>query len=132
MSGLPRSPATVENLASIRVRGARLEHRGLGVGADVAGDLEPAERAAALGVRLPLLDPLPVEVGHLLDQVAVLQQDRPARADGQRIRVALDRDAGCPSSGPDWVACWSYLYLLEDSEKCAGKRLEFSRAAGLA
>src|SRR6185312_690196 len=73
---------------------ARLEYRGLGVGADVAGDLEPAERAAALGVRLPLLDPLPVEVGHLLDQVTVLQQDRAARADGQRIRVALDRDAG--------------------------------------
>ena len=74
--------------------GSRLEHRRLGVGADVAGDLEPAERAAALGVRLPLLDPLPVEVGHLLDQVTVLQQDRAARADGERIRVALDRDAG--------------------------------------
>jgi hypothetical protein len=43
----------------------------------------PAERAAAPGVRLPFGDPLPVELSHLLDQVAVVQQDRPARADGQ-------------------------------------------------
>ena len=47
--------------------GAGLEHRGLGVGADVLRHLEVAERAAALGVRLPLRDPLPVEVRHLLD-----------------------------------------------------------------
>ena len=75
-------------------RRVRLEHRRLGVGGHVLGDLDPAERAAALGVRLPLRDPLPVPLGHLLDQVAVLQQDRAARTDGQRILIALDRDAG--------------------------------------
>jgi hypothetical protein len=36
----------------------RLEQRRLGEGADIVGDLEPAKRAAALGVRLPLADPL--------------------------------------------------------------------------
>ena len=73
--------------------GAGLEHGRLGELADVVRHLEPAERAAALGVRLPLRDPLPVELGHLLDQVAVLQQDRATGADGQRVLVALDRDA---------------------------------------
>ena len=42
--------------------GPRLEHRRLGVGTDIASYLEPAERAAALGVRLPLGDPFPVEI----------------------------------------------------------------------
>jgi hypothetical protein len=68
--------------------------RRLGEGADIVGDLDPAKRAAALGMRLPLCDPLPVEVGHLLDQIAVLKQDRAARADGQRILVAFNRNAG--------------------------------------
>ena len=67
--------------------GAGLEHRGPGVLADVVGHLEVAERAAALGVRLALRDAFPVEVGHLLDQVVVLQQDRAVGADGQRMLV---------------------------------------------
>ena len=75
-------------------RRAGLEDRGAGVGADVVGHLERAERAAALGVRLPLRDALAVEVGHLLEQVVVLQQDRPVRADGQRMLVAGDGDSG--------------------------------------
>ena len=53
-----------------------------------------AERAAALGVRLPLGDPLAVEVGHLLDQVVVLEQDRAVGADGERMLVALNRGTG--------------------------------------
>ncbi len=76
-----------------RGRRVRLEQRRLGVGGHVLGDLEPAERAAALGVRLPLRDPLPVPLGHLLDQVAVLQQDRAARAHGQRVLIAFNRNA---------------------------------------
>ena len=83
-------------------RGAGLEHRRLGELAYVVRHLEPAECAAALGVRLPLRDPLPVELGHLLDQVAVLEQDRAAGADGQRMLVALDRDAGIVVVGLDW------------------------------
>ena len=85
--------------------GAGLEHRGPGVGADVAGHLEVAERAAALGVRLPLRDPLPVEVRHLLDQVMILQQDGPFRAGRQRELVALDRDAGVGGRGYWTVVC---------------------------
>ncbi len=72
----------------------RLEQRRLGVPADVAGGLEVAERAAALGVRLPLRDPLPVEVGHLLDQIVVLEQDGTVRAYRQRMFIALDRGSG--------------------------------------
>jgi hypothetical protein len=47
--------------------GPRLEHRGLGVSADVIGHLESAERTAGLTVRLPLGDPFPVAAGQLLD-----------------------------------------------------------------
>ena len=78
-----------------RVRtGAGLEHRGPGVGADVLRHLEVPERAAALGVRLTLGDPLAVEVRHLLDQVVVLEQDRAVGAHGERMLVALNRRAG--------------------------------------
>ena len=94
MSGLPRSPATVENRITISVLAPGWKHRRPGEGADVLGHLERAERAAALGVRLPLRDALPVEVGHLLDQVVVLQQDRAVRADGQRMLVTGYRIAG--------------------------------------
>ena len=61
--------------------------------ADVVGDLEEAEGAAALGVHDPLGHALAVEVGHLLDQVVVLEQDRPVRAGGERVVVARRRDA---------------------------------------
>jgi hypothetical protein len=46
----------------------------------------------ALGVRLPFGNALPVEAGHLLDQVMVLQQDRAVGAEGQRELAARDRD----------------------------------------
>jgi hypothetical protein len=42
-----------------------------------------AERPTTFGMRLAFWDPFPVEVGHLLDQVVILQQDRAVRADGQ-------------------------------------------------
>jgi hypothetical protein len=78
---------------------AGLEERGMRVGADVVGRLEVAEGARALGMGLALGDPLPIEVGHLLDQVLVLQQDRTVRSDGQRVLVAGDRDAGVSGGG---------------------------------
>jgi hypothetical protein len=53
-----------------------------------------AERAAALGVRLALRDALPVEVGHLLDQIVILQQNRAVGSDRQRVLVTGYRDAG--------------------------------------
>ena len=63
--------------------GAGLQEPGLGVGADVLGDLELAEGSAAFGVGLAFRNALPVEVGHLLDQVVVLQQDGSIGSDGQ-------------------------------------------------
>ncbi len=47
---------------------------------------------AALGVHDPLWDALAVELRHLLEQVMVLQQDRPVAASGQRVLVTLNRD----------------------------------------
>src|SRR6201999_2968972 len=43
--------------------GARLKYRGPGVFADVVSDLEAAERAATLGVRLTFRDAFPIEHG---------------------------------------------------------------------
>jgi hypothetical protein len=60
---------------------------------DVAGDLEVPEGAAALGVGLALGDPLAVEVGHLLDQIVILQQDRAVWPHGERMLIALDQRA---------------------------------------
>ena len=53
----------------------------------VTGHLEVTVRGGALGVNDPLRDPLPVEVLHLLEHVAVLHQDRAAGADGDRVVV---------------------------------------------
>src|SRR5690606_22568106 len=77
-----------------------LEHRRTGVAAHITGDLEVAEGARPLGVWLPLRDALAVEVGHLLDQIVVVQQDRPRRTDGERVRVAGHRRAGVGGRGP--------------------------------
>jgi hypothetical protein len=70
-----------------------LEQGRFGEAADVLGRLEVAEGTATLGVHDPLGHPLPVELGVLLDQVVVLQQDRAVGAEGQRVVVARDRDA---------------------------------------
>src|SRR5690606_26489607 len=72
----------------------RLEQCRLGVLADVLGGLEETERATTLGVHDPLGHALAVELGVLLDQVVVLQQDRTVRASGQRVVVAGHRNTG--------------------------------------
>jgi hypothetical protein len=77
----------------VRLR-AGLEHRRLGVAANVARYLEVAEGAGALGMGLALRDPLSVEVGHLLDEVVVLQQDRAVGANRERELVGRYRDTG--------------------------------------
>src|SRR5439155_6934522 len=71
----------------------------LGVGADVVRHLEGTEGAAALGVRLALGRALTVEVRHLLDEIVVDQEDRSVGADGERVLLALDRDAGIRRRG---------------------------------
>ena len=78
---------------------ARLEHGRLGVGADVLGHLEVSEGPGTLRVGLALRNPLPVEVGHLLDQVVVLQQDGAIGPHGERELVAGDGDAGIGCCG---------------------------------
>jgi len=74
--------------------GARLEYRGLGIGTDIVGHLEPTEGAAALGVRLALRNSFAVELRHLLDEVVILQKDRAVRTDGERVLITRDRDTG--------------------------------------
>ena len=69
-------------------RGAPLEEGGLGVGGDVLGGLEDAERAGALRMDVALRDALAVEVRHLVQEVDVVQQDRAVGADGQAVAVA--------------------------------------------
>src|ERR1700675_4448234 len=63
--------------------GARLKHRGPRVAADVMGDLEMTEGAAALRVWLTLRDAFAIEVRHLLDQVMIVQNDGAIRTDGE-------------------------------------------------
>ena len=63
--------------------GAGLENGGLGVGTDVLRHLEMAEGARAFRVGLALGNMLAVEVGHLFDQVVILQDDGAIRADRQ-------------------------------------------------
>ena len=92
--------------------------------ADVLGHLEEPVRAAALGVDDPLGHPLAVELRHLLDQVVVLEQDRPVGADGQRMLVARRRDAGV-GGGPRWLAHFGGLLARLDAVLTAGPRPTF-------
>jgi len=76
VSGLPRSPATVEKRSSVSVLVPGWNTAAFVKLADVVGHLEVAEGAATLRVGLALRDSLPVEVRHLLEEVVILQQDR--------------------------------------------------------
>ncbi len=62
----------------------------LAVLGDVVRDFEVSEGAGALGVHHALGDPLPVEVRDLVDEGGVLEQQRAARADGQRVQLVVD------------------------------------------
>jgi hypothetical protein len=70
-------------------RGAGLKHRRRREGADVVRHLEPPEGARALRVRLAFGHAFAVELGQLVDEVVVMQQDRPVRADRQRMLIAF-------------------------------------------
>ncbi len=73
---------------------ARLEQPGLGVRRDVLGRLELTEGTRALGVHVALGDALPVEVRHLVQEVHVVEQDRPVGTDRQAVAVARRGGAG--------------------------------------
>ena len=64
-------------------RGAWLKHRRARVGTDVVGHLKMAKGAGLLGMWLSLRNALPVEVRHLLDQIVILQQQRPVGPDAE-------------------------------------------------
>jgi len=54
---------------------------------DVFGGFEHAECASALGVWLALGNLFAVEMRHLLEEMHIVQHDRPVGADRQRIAV---------------------------------------------
>jgi hypothetical protein len=60
----------------------RLEDGSAGIPADILSDLEMTENAAALRMRLTLRDTFAIEVGHLLDQIVIVQNDWAIRTDG--------------------------------------------------
>jgi hypothetical protein len=72
----------------------RVEEGGLGPRGDVGGHLEVAEGAAAFGVDHAFRHTLAVEMGHLLDQVVILQQDRATGAGGQGTLIARRGNPG--------------------------------------
>jgi hypothetical protein len=45
-------------------------------------------------VRLALRYAFAVELRHLLDEIVIVQQDRPVRTDSQRMFIAFHRDTG--------------------------------------
>ena len=71
--------------------GARLQHLGLGVARNVARNPQRAVRAPTLGVDGALGNALTVLVRQLLDQLVVLQQERPALARRQRVLIVGHR-----------------------------------------
>src|ERR1039458_7280216 len=66
---------------------ALLQEVGLAPLADVRCGLEKPEGPVSLGVDHALGDPLPVEVGHLLDQVVILQEQRALSSGRERELV---------------------------------------------
>ena len=73
--------------------GARLEQLGLGVLGDVLGHVQLTEGAVALGVRDAVRDHFAVEVGQLLHEVDVIEDDRTLLALGDRMIFGRDRGA---------------------------------------
>src|SRR6185437_15644511 len=68
-------------------------------GRDIFGGLEYAERARALGMRLALGDLLAVEVGHLLEEMHIMEQKGAIGTDRERLTVARSRRAGAGCGG---------------------------------
>lgn len=69
------------------------EEVGAGDVGDVVGALEEALGGGAAGVDHALRDALPGEVRHLLDQVVVLEEDRPPGPHCQRLVVVPHRSS---------------------------------------
>jgi len=80
--------------------GARLEHRGLGVGTHIMGHLEPAEGTTAPGVRPALRNAFAVEPRHLLDQIVIVQEDVGREGHGRDLPGIACTASSCLHSGP--------------------------------
>src|SRR5690606_13147606 len=74
--------------------GTGLEQCGLRISRYVRGGFEHAEGPRALRMRLALGHLLAVEMRHLLEEMHVVQHDRPVGADGERVAVAGRRGSG--------------------------------------
>ena len=89
---------------------SRLQGLRLRVAADIAGDAQRAVGAGTLGVDHALRNAFPVEVGVLLEELPVLDQQRTARAGGQAVLIVADRDAG--GGGEGGSVCVGHGILL--------------------
>ena len=76
-----------------------LEDGRLRVGRYVVGGDKRTERATTFSVGLAFRDAFTIEIGHLLDQVEVLQEHRAVGTDGQRVLLAGHGDAGVRGGG---------------------------------
>jgi hypothetical protein len=89
-SALPGDVRETHETLALR---APLQGLGLGVAADIASNLERTVSAGALGMDDALGNALAVEIGVLLEQLPVLDQQRSARAGGQRVLIVCNRCA---------------------------------------
>ena len=80
------------------------ENGGLGVFGDIMSDLKVTKSTSALGMDNPRWDPLSIEVGHLLEEDMVLDEEGSAGADGHRVELVSDRSS---------MACGQRNHLLE-------------------
>src|SRR5690606_41146222 len=69
----------------------------------------------ALRMRLALGHLLPVEVRHLLEEMYIVQHDRPVGADGERVAVA---GSGCPGAHRRAGRALAVLVCHDDSLRC--------------
>src|SRR5208282_1127616 len=79
---------------ALRLLSHLAEHGGFRIAADVLGDGERAIGRRALRMHYPFRDALAVEVGVLLEELPVLNEQRPARTGGQAVLIVTDRYAG--------------------------------------
>src|SRR5699024_8198377 len=71
----------------------RLEHRCFGIITDVLGHFKMAKGTGSFGMWLAFGNPLAVNIGHLFDQVMILQENRAIGAYRQRVFITWHANA---------------------------------------
>ena len=79
--------------------GPRLQSAGLCIPGDVARDAQTPIGRGTLGVHHAFRNSFPVEMGVFLEELPVLDQQRPARSGGQAVLVVGNRNAGSSREG---------------------------------